>query len=199
MSCLINIRSYNVKMKIFFIFILLFSFQINAEETGDTENGFGKKTFWSGAYYEGNFKNGKYHGKGIWYNPGNGYYYEGDWVNGKSHGQGIARMPNGEVLIGTWKNHNFVNGTKYTAQEYQALIDKQNEEKELKKRKEAELREKERINKENEMLEIKEKEKLKQLNNDNATKLSNAKLECKEIGFKEKTEAFGECVLELMD
>ena len=50
----------------------------------------------SGETYEGEWLNGKLHGRGIWTCSRSGERYEGDWVDGKKHGRGIF----------TWRNKN---------------------------------------------------------------------------------------------
>ena len=49
---------------------------------------------WSGSRYEGETKDGWYHGKGKFYYP-NGLIYEGDFFKGEFHGEGILHYPNG--------------------------------------------------------------------------------------------------------
>jgi hypothetical protein len=56
----------------------------------------------NGAYYVGETKNGKRHGKGIliW---GNGDVWYGEWSNGSRDGYGIYMPYQGSVYTGTWK------------------------------------------------------------------------------------------------
>ncbi len=54
-------------------------------------------------YYEGEVKNGKPNGKGVFYSN-SGTVYEGECVNGKKHGQGTMFWPSGDVYSGGWKN-----------------------------------------------------------------------------------------------
>jgi len=61
----------------------------------------------SGNIYEGEFKDGNMHGKGIMkydkYN--NGYdVYEGNWIDNKKNGQGIMTYDAGYKYDGEWKN-----------------------------------------------------------------------------------------------
>jgi hypothetical protein len=60
--------------------------------------------------YEGEFQNGKPHGKGK-HTYEFGSYYEGDFENGKFHGQGRLMRPDGDYLIGTFKEGNYVSGS----------------------------------------------------------------------------------------
>ena len=57
------------------------------------------KQYDSGGVYEGEFKDGRQHGKGTFTLPG-GYEYTGDWVEGKIQGQGVVKYPNGSVYEG---------------------------------------------------------------------------------------------------
>ena len=59
-----------------------------------------------GLQYEGDFVNGKFHGKGQFYDPSNDNFllYMGDFKNGMFHGTGKFLMKNGKVLYdGEWK------------------------------------------------------------------------------------------------
>ena len=49
------------------------------------------KQYESGGIYEGEFLEGKQHGKGKYTLP-NGYIYEGDWFYGKIEGDGICLL-----------------------------------------------------------------------------------------------------------
>ena len=53
--------------------------------------------------YEGDYKNNKREGKGIFY-WNNGNRYEGDFINDKFEGNGILYYKNGKVIKGIWKN-----------------------------------------------------------------------------------------------
>ncbi|MFZ5572048.1 MAG: hypothetical protein ACOZF0_16740 [Thermodesulfobacteriota bacterium] len=55
--------------------------------------------------YEGEFLNGKPHGKGT-YSWHNGDVYKGDWVEGMRSGWGTLKRPNGAYYEGEWKNGN---------------------------------------------------------------------------------------------
>ena len=61
----------------------------------------GKETFDNGDIYEGEFKNGLKHGKGI-LTTRNNRSYEGDWENDKPHGFGINTFPNGKIYTGNF-------------------------------------------------------------------------------------------------
>lgn len=57
------------------------------------------KQYDSGGVYEGEFKDGRQHGKGTFTLPG-GYEYTGDWAEGKIQGVGVVKYPNGSVYEG---------------------------------------------------------------------------------------------------
>ena len=65
-----------------------------------------------GGCYEGEYKDGKYHGQGTetW---SDGYKYEGEWKNGKRNGQGILSLSDGDKYEGEWKDGERWNGTLY--------------------------------------------------------------------------------------
>ena len=61
----------------------------------------GIETFDNGDIYEGGFKDGLKHGKGI-LTTRNNRSYEGDWENDKPHGFGINTFPNGKIYTGNF-------------------------------------------------------------------------------------------------
>ena len=107
-------RLNNFSFLIFFL--IFFSFQktaltashvkVNASKCikGDCVNG--KGIFDDGVIlYEGEFKDGKYHGQGRLKKHGNGVTYQGEWKNSKANGQGTLRRPNGSKYVGEWKDN----------------------------------------------------------------------------------------------
>jgi len=52
-------------------------------------NGFGEYEFSDGTSYKGEWKDGKYHGEGIFSDSAGDDKYKGKWKNGKMHGQGV--------------------------------------------------------------------------------------------------------------
>ena len=109
-------------MKIILIILLIHIFSSNlfGESRGDgtSYNGYSKKiksvlkdekdnnwkiTFSSGNSYQGELKEGKYNGLGIfkWYD---GRKYEGRFKNGEKNGYGKWISDSGEFFIGEWKN-----------------------------------------------------------------------------------------------
>ena len=60
-------------------------------------------TYPDGTKYEGEWKNGKRHGHGMWTKP-NGLTYVGEWKDDKPNGQGTLTLPNGRKHKGEWKD-----------------------------------------------------------------------------------------------
>jgi hypothetical protein len=58
----------------------------------------------AGDSYEGEWKDGKKHGKGL-YKSLDGYSYDGEWKNSKMDGQGVYKYPNGDFYRGEWKDN----------------------------------------------------------------------------------------------
>lgn len=58
--------------------------------------------------YNGTFKDGLYHGSGIWYGEG-GHVYQGQFLYGKANGEGVWTTGAGERIVGQFLNH-AVNG-----------------------------------------------------------------------------------------
>ena len=75
-----------------------------------------------GGEYEGEWKNGKPHGKGTYKLP-DGSKYSGEWNFGVLHGRGMSIEPNGVMDVGQFKNgklckgtHIFQNGEKFVGE-----------------------------------------------------------------------------------
>lgn len=60
-------------------------------------DGFGKMIYIDKGTYEGNWKQGQYHGKGKYQWIKYDRYFQGDYYNGKRHGRGIQII--GDKLI----------------------------------------------------------------------------------------------------
>lgn len=60
------------------------------------------KRYDTGGIYEGEFKDGKQHGRGKFTLPG-GYEYEGEWVEGRIEGKGRVKYANGSIYEGALK------------------------------------------------------------------------------------------------
>ena len=54
--------------------------------------------YYNGDRYEGDYKNNKREGKGIYY-FNNGKRYEGNWKNDKKDGKGIMYYNNGTIIM----------------------------------------------------------------------------------------------------
>lgn len=69
--------------------------------------------------YEGETRNGKYHGKGTYYYK-NGDQFVGHYENGKQNGPGTMYYADGDKFVGQWKDgkrhgsgtHHFTNGSQ---------------------------------------------------------------------------------------
>lgn len=59
-----------------------------------------------GSQYEGEFRNGKYHGSGI-LKRSNGSSYDGTWKDGVKHGQGVYSFANGNRYQGEFREGKF--------------------------------------------------------------------------------------------
>lgn len=61
-------------------------------------------------YYEGEWKDGVYHGKGTIAYPT--WSYEGCWEDGEMHGHGIKKDAAGTLVVkGKWENGAYVEGS----------------------------------------------------------------------------------------
>ena len=60
----------------------------------------------SGTRYEGEFKDDKMDGKGIYSWP-SGNSFEGEFKNGLMHGHGVKKFANGKVQKGQWVENKF--------------------------------------------------------------------------------------------
>jgi hypothetical protein len=87
----------------------------------DKENGFGKETYQWG-YYEGQWKDGTWYGKGKEYHNKNGTTYEGIW-NGTDNGTNITKTLNGRTAKGQIINKDFVADTKTATAEMFTITD----------------------------------------------------------------------------
>ncbi len=59
-------------------------------------------TYPDGSWYEGEWKNDKRDGYGVWIRP-DGTKYAGEWVDDLPHGSGMLTMANGTFFKGEWK------------------------------------------------------------------------------------------------
>ena len=79
------------------------------EEYGE---GFGKYTYLDGEKYEGDWRNGKYHGQGT-YTSKDGEKFVGEWKDGRENGQGKRTFPDGRKYIGEFKGGDPWNGVEF--------------------------------------------------------------------------------------
>ena len=64
--------------------------------------------------YDGEWKDGKHHGKGIYTWP-DGHEYNGEWEEGKEHGMGTFTSPFGFKYVGELKfTHYYTYPSPYT-------------------------------------------------------------------------------------
>lgn len=56
-----------------------------------------------GERYEGEWKDGKFHGKGIKTLP-DGTVFDGEWFEGRPFGSGMCKYPDGAKYTGNWLN-----------------------------------------------------------------------------------------------
>ena len=113
--------------------VLLFNSAIASCKQGDCKNGTGFKVFKDNSTYSGDFKNGKFNGKGTRvYVEGKGSYtgeflngkfhgygkriysvqdgsYEGYFIGGRFEGKGKRIYGNGKTKEGTWKKGKLIN------------------------------------------------------------------------------------------
>ncbi len=61
----------------------------------------------NGDRYEGDWKDGKEHGRGVEVRA-NGNRYEGDWKGGKPQGRGVFVFANGDECEGDWREGTLV-------------------------------------------------------------------------------------------
>lgn len=80
---------------------------------GDLYNGTGKLTRLTEERYVGEFRNGKFHGKGLLKWP-NGSSYEGDFVDGNREGHGKFIYHYGDEYVGSFARNKFNGSGKYT-------------------------------------------------------------------------------------
>ena len=71
------------------------------------KEGYGKLTYSDGAYYEGNFKEDKMHGKGTLYYGPDKPAYDGEWICDQFHGKGSLYNENPVPLNGSFNYNDF--------------------------------------------------------------------------------------------
>ncbi len=120
-----DLKNRNVirdKSKVVFPFVS--GSQYKGQWDGDEKDGFGIQINPDNTKYEGEWRMGKYHGRGtLWLKKGKTFnrQYVGDWSNGFMDGQGIFYCENSEIYRGGWlrnrKNgsgrYDYANGDSY--------------------------------------------------------------------------------------
>ena len=80
------------------------SFTVQSQcTTGDCKNGYGVYKWSDGDKYEGEWKDGKFHGKGNYF-YGNGSTFTGVYKHGKKHGEGVFVDAKGKDFEGFWEH-----------------------------------------------------------------------------------------------
>ena len=97
------------KIRIFEIFGFFSVFNFLGEFVNGLYEGHGKKIYFGGDYYEGDFKAGRRHGVGTETYDCEATQYEGSWTDEKKNGQGRETYRNGDTYEGNFAN-NFRNG-----------------------------------------------------------------------------------------
>ena len=77
----------------------------------DKQEGYGKKIYPDGSFYEGNFAKGAFSGKGVWHYS-NGDLLSGIWENGIRNGVFHKVLKNGEEFKVEYQNDNKVKEEK---------------------------------------------------------------------------------------
>ena len=199
-------------MKVFFMFLLfvcIHTSSVFADEciSGDCEN-YGTYRFSNGDIYTGGFKDHYLHGQGT-YNFTTGDKYIGSWKDGFFHGQGIYTWSDGSKYTGEYKRHfrhgkgtfTLSNGNKYVGKfiddglEFHGTLYYANGDVFVGQIKDyEELLEGTFTSFEEKQIQT---EKLKAA--EKKSNIKSFKSDCEDIGFKDGTEAMGNCVLKLME
>jgi hypothetical protein len=110
-----NTIEHNIKSECFSIPLRFF--QAHFRENEHVDNGKGTLYYndkHDQVFYDGHFKNGKYHGQGTLYYINGNKKYEGNWDNENIHGFGTIYDDNGDMLYcGEYNNNDFDYGKKY--------------------------------------------------------------------------------------
>ena len=78
-------------------------------------NGQGKYTYPNRKSYVGDWKNGKFHGKGSLTSQLEGFKFVGKFKNDKANGHGKATFNSGEIIEGDWKDGELSGHGTYTS------------------------------------------------------------------------------------
>ncbi|KAH3766614.1 2-isopropylmalate synthase [Pelomyxa schiedti] len=74
--------------------------------------------FCLGATYEGEWKHGRMHGRGVFRGP-HGLTYEGEWREGRKDGWGVCRQPDGSWYKGLWRDNHWAKGILHSEAGYE--------------------------------------------------------------------------------
>ncbi len=85
------------------LIFLFLSLAVHSQCIGDCKNGYGTYKWSDGDKYEGEWKEGKFHGKGKYFYA-NGSIFSGLYKSGKKHGEGVFVDAKGKDFEGFWKN-----------------------------------------------------------------------------------------------
>jgi hypothetical protein len=157
---------------------------VNYDQSNNWDECKGSYKFLKGTTFIGEWRNGKQDGQGT-YIDYTGFSYEGEWKNGIMNGLGKGVGINGdEIYEGQYKDgkrHGQGTLTKSNGDEYSGIW-------------------KDGYN-ENFANNLPTKKASQNITPDPTlspkVSIDDAKIQCEDIGFKPKTERFGECVLEL--
>ena len=67
------------------------------------KHGFGRYEWIDGSYYQGQFKQGEFHGTGVYYFADIGKTYTGEFKNANMHGFGREEWLNGQIFVGQFR------------------------------------------------------------------------------------------------
>lgn len=161
----------------------------NGEWRNGAPNGIGTIGYRSGDRYYGAVKQGKANGYGI-YLYSNYDNYFGELIDDKFNGKGVLTKANGKVFSGIWRNDQLISNGDVDlsdAKIFMISISKPN----FPGIKNPPTLEK------NTLQENKKIENAENKQQSYNVRLDEAKTKCKDLGFAEKTEKFGICVLKI--
>ena len=81
-------------------------------DTASWHNCEGTQVLHNGDAYTGGWRNGKKHGRGVYYFSDGGIY-EGEYQMDSINGRGTMFWADGRVWVGIWENHNWLRGLQH--------------------------------------------------------------------------------------
>lgn len=90
------------------IFPWVFNFKKNISVRLNITGKINTEKIANGSSYEGNFVDGRYNGKGIYFNPEKNETYKGTFRDGKINGSAVQRRADGSVTEGHWEDDKFI-------------------------------------------------------------------------------------------